>query len=459
MKQRFLCIFLLSASAWAQEIFEIPDRIKNDVDFWAKVYREWDTHQVVFYDSKTKVVYDVLDLPVVNNELSASKFRKEVDARYKLIESALSQTMNDEDPKSLVATLKVNGLLGEPDLKQRLKAQSGLRRQFEYGLRVSGRYMDDMKAILKSQGLPEDLLAIVFLESLFNLSAVSHAGASGPWGIMRETAIRSGIHVNNFTDERRDWVVATWGAAQFLKRAKEGLTEWPLAITAYNYGYAGMMRAANNFGKDFEAILDNHTSPIFGYASKSYYAEFLAARDTLHNQDKYFPNLKKDARCRYDTVELQRPVEVLDLISLGVFKKDDFKSLNPALTERTVNGHEVLPANYALRIPHGKSGVFYKQIKKIDTNKRSKASAKVSVKHKARPNETLLSIARKFGIFEEYLSKKLNKPLDYKPKGTVLIRSESHKFLPLTELNQNILGDLSPGQPLEKPAEIRATKK
>lgn len=458
MRQQFLFILLLSVSAFAEDIFEIPDRIKNDVDFWAKVYREWDTHQVVFYDSKTKVVYDVLDLPVVNNDLSAAKFRKEVDARYKLIESALSQP-EDADPKGLTATLKANGLLGEPDLKGRLKVQSGLRKQFEYGLRSSGRYIDDMKAILKAQDLPEDLLAIVFVESLFNLSAVSHAGASGPWGIMRETAIRSGIHVNNFTDERRDWVVATWGAAQFLKRAKEGLTEWPLAITAYNYGYAGMMRAVNNLGKDFEAILDNHTSPIFGYASKSYYAEFLAARDTIQNQDKYFPNLKKDARCRYDTVEVQRPVEVLDLMSLGVFKKDDLKSLNPALTERTVNGHEVLPANYALRIPHGKSGVFYQQIKKIDAKKRNKASAKVSTKHKARPNETLLSIARKFGIFEEYLSKKMNKPLDYKPKGTVLIRSESHKFLPLTELNQNILSNLSPGQTLEKPAEIRATKK
>jgi membrane-bound lytic murein transglycosylase D len=473
MKKNFLLILLLPLMLFSEsatikppksslEAFAVPDRIKNDVDFWAKVYREWDSNQVVFYDNKSKVVYDVLDLPVVNNELSSAKYKKDVDKRMNQIVAVLKSLSyetkiesDDAYANNIKAIVKLNGLSPQEDLLTQLRAQNGLRRQFEQGLRISGRYMDDMKAILKSQDLPEDLLAIVFVESLFNLSAVSHAGASGPWGIVKETAVRSGIHVNNFTDERLDWVMATFGAAQFLKRAKEGLTEWPLAITAYNYGYPGMMRAVNNFGKDFEAILDNHTSPIFGYASKSYYAEFLAALDTLRDQEKYFPGLKKDGRCTYDTVQVKRPLQVDDLLSLGIIRGDDLKNLNPALTKRTINGHEVIPANYVLRVPPGKETEFYQQLKKIGDTKRSAASSKISAKHKARPHETLLSIAKLFGISEEYLSNKMGKPLNYKPKGTVLIRSEAHRFKPLTEFNEPILS-LAPIKAHEKPAKIQA---
>lgn len=453
-----LIIFLTSLAFQAWADFLTPDRIKNDVDFWAKVYREWDTHQAVFYDSKSKAVYDVLDLPIVENELSSARYRKDVEKRLRQISQILKnrslETPLDPLAEKIEDIVKLNGLWAETDLADRLKVQSGLRRQFEQGLKISGRYADDIHAILKAEKLPQDLMAIVFVESLFNLSTVSHAGAVGPWGIVKETALRSGIHVNNFTDERLDWVLATYAAAQYLKRAKEGLTEWPLVITSYNYGYPGMMRAANTFGKDFEAIFDNHASPIFGYASKSYYAEFLAALDTLKNQETHFPGIKKEHRLTYDTVQVQRPVDVLDLKSHSIIKEEDLKKLNPALTKRTLHGQEVLPANYALRIPKGQSGRFYQDLKKINTQERQKASSKISVKYRAKANQTLSSIARLFGVSEDYLSKKMNKPLNYKPKGVVLIRSEAHNYSNLLELNKNILNNISSGQQLEKPAEI-----
>ena len=175
-----------------------------------------------------------------------------------------------------------------PDLAKRLRSQSGLRSQFAMGLKNSGRFVDEMKSILRAQGLPEELIALVFVESMF-FPVISSAGAGGQWEIMHETALRLGIFVNKFTDERMDPIISTLAAAQFLKRAKEGLGKWPLAITAYNYGYAGMLRAVNNFGTQNIEIIKKHESPIFGYACKNYYTEFLAALDVYNNREKYFP--------------------------------------------------------------------------------------------------------------------------------------------------------------------------
>ncbi len=298
------------------EIFDLPPFLLPDVEFWAKVYREWDTHQVVFYDSLTKTVYSVVNLPRLEFALSASKYRKEVDAETNRLQDAFVKISMGEQPDdnstqdfaNIYHLLKSNELLHEKDLKERLRQQSGLRSQFEYGLRMSGRYIDDMTAVLRSQQMPEELLAMVFVESLFSsVRTVSHAGATGLWGIMKETATLSGIHVNKFTDERIDPVVATLGAARYLKKAKENLSEWPLVITAYNYGYPGMMRAVSTLGsKDFAVIVAKHDSPIFKYASKSYYAEFLGALDTLRNQHLYFPDLKKEKPWEYEVVQVQR---------------------------------------------------------------------------------------------------------------------------------------------------------
>jgi membrane-bound lytic murein transglycosylase D len=444
------------------DIFTVPDFLRRDVDFWAKIYREWDTHQVVIYDSLSKIVLSVVNLPRVSSGFSSAKYKKEVESELAKIQDVIKKSQSgqkldkiDAKLSSIFHTLEKNNLLKENDLLSRIRKQNGLRSQFEYGLISSGRYADEMKSILKWQNLPDELLAMVFVESLFYIDAISHAGAGGPWGIKEETAKRSGIHVNKFTDERIDPVVSTWGAAQYLKKALDILGEWPLVITAYNYGYAGMQRAVNNLQtKDFSIIIARHESPIFQYASKNYYAEFLAALDTLRHQEKYFPGVKKESRWEYEFVQVQRPVLVDDLILAKAVSKEDLTRLNPGLTKWTISSAEVIPADYALRVPKGHSAKFYAQVKGIPLNKRSAAGLKVSSKYQARGNKNLAAIAKLFGISAERFSDRMGKPLGYLPKGALLIRSGDHLFSPLLELNRQMLSSLGSGQILEKPAEI-----
>ena len=258
MKQKLLSLcflFCLSLDA-NRALFDTPKSLQSNVDFWLKVYSFFDSNEVVFFDEKDpSLIYAVLELPKVKNEISSPKYKPLVVKKFQSIEDILESLASGkkiEEPtdeyRQIENLISERSLLSQPDLKKRLRYQNGLKSQFALGLKLSGRYIDEMKAVLKTQNLPLELIALVFVESLFYIEANSYASASGPWGIIKETGIMSGIHINNFIDERYDPILSTLAAASFLQKTKKGLGEWPLAITAYNYGYPGMLRAVGNFG-------------------------------------------------------------------------------------------------------------------------------------------------------------------------------------------------------------------
>src|SRR5437867_985660 len=69
-----------------------------------------------------------------------------------------------------------------------VRAQNGLKNRFEKGYFLSGAHEKEIRLRLKEAGLPEDLIAVVFVESLFYSRATSHAGAGGIWQFMKGTA-------------------------------------------------------------------------------------------------------------------------------------------------------------------------------------------------------------------------------------------------------------------------------
>jgi membrane-bound lytic murein transglycosylase D len=121
----------------------------------------------------------------------------------------------------------------------------------------------------------------------------SSAGALGIWQFTRSTG-REFLKITRYRDDRLDPVRSTEAAAELLLSNYQALGSWPLAITAYNYGTAGMERAASEFGSDYVKIVQNYTGEHFGFAVKNYYAEFLAADQVYRYQDKYFPGIESE---------------------------------------------------------------------------------------------------------------------------------------------------------------------
>src|SRR5204862_6084367 len=88
------------------------------------------------------------------------------------------------------------------------------RSQFERWLKRSGRYMELFRDVLHKEGLPPDLVHLVFVESGFNINARSVSAAVGPWQVLRGTARLFGLTVNQWVDERRDPEKSTVAAAR-----------------------------------------------------------------------------------------------------------------------------------------------------------------------------------------------------------------------------------------------------
>jgi hypothetical protein len=116
------------------------------------------------------------------------------------------------------------------------------------------------------------------------------------------------MKVNRQRDERLDPPKATRAAARLLMDNYNALGSWPLAITAYNHGRGGMMRAQNRVGSDLTAIINEYDGPLFGYASMNFYAEFVAAVDIYEHHQQYFGELVLDTPSK--TSPAARPVQV-----------------------------------------------------------------------------------------------------------------------------------------------------
>jgi hypothetical protein len=104
------------------------------------------------------------------------------------------------------------------------------------------------------------------------------------------------MSVNRKVDERLDPVKATRSAARLLRDNYNALGNWPLAITAYNHGRGGMLRAQGETGSsEITKVIDEYKGPLFGYASMNFYSEFLAAVDVYNSYDQYFGQLVLDS--------------------------------------------------------------------------------------------------------------------------------------------------------------------
>jgi len=281
-------------------VFLKPGELDSAVAFWRKVYAEWQRSEVVFHDDRhLDVIYEVMVLPgYVDDSLSAEQ--KEIinqrrnfwKTQLSLLESKryYNVPLNAGD-RQLIAKMERSGrplagiLSGAAD---RVHAQRGTRERFKRGLEISGRYERQFRKIFRDAGLPEDLAYLPHVESSFQSAARSSAGAVGMWQFTKGAAKRF-MPSHRKRDLRLDPFASAVGAARYLNHAYRNLGDWPTAITSFNHGIGGMKRAQNQVGRDFARIVQNYSSPAFGFASRNYYAQFLAAREIASNPIQFFP--------------------------------------------------------------------------------------------------------------------------------------------------------------------------
>ena len=278
--------------------FPVPPEIEDNVAFWRNVYGEWSRGKVAIHDDEHMgVIYEVATLPGAIRAGYTPEQKRFVRARkahYKSrLEGLKAKVRSGRSPsgheKELYEKLVDAGGKGAVyGASDRVRTQRGLRERFRRGLEISGRYDAKFRDIFRSKGLPEDLAYLPHVESSFQAHARSSVGAAGMWQFTRGTG-KIYMTVNGTIDERLDPVTAAEGAANYLGDAHRKLNSWPLAVTSYNHGQGGMMKAKRAYGDDMGTIVRKYKGRYFGFASRNFYSEFLAARQVASNPKKFFP--------------------------------------------------------------------------------------------------------------------------------------------------------------------------
>jgi membrane-bound lytic murein transglycosylase D len=396
-----------SAPVTGSDDFPQPKILQPNVEFWIKVYAIYPTNTVLLHDSENlAVIYEIIDF----NDLFANpdavgdktKWKKVDDRRkkYKNILLSLASKIGTNRPFT-VDEEKVLKLFPARDVKRarllraarNIRGQLGLKDRFQHGLQRSGLYRDKILETLKTYGLPPELAILPHVESEFNYKAYSKVGAAGLWQFTRSTGRRF-MKINYDVDERFDPVKATESAAKLLKINYELLGSWPLAITAYNHGPNGMKRAKSRYGDDIGKIVQNYRSRSFGFASRNFYSEFLAAKHVVENYERYFGRLEFLQPIDYETFKTDKYYSVNTIIKTFKITSDELKKFNPALRNPVLSRRRRIPKNYYLHIPN-KPGIDEKALWASISPAESFSDQVPTEWYKVRRGDNLTQVARR----------------------------------------------------------------
>lgn len=351
-----MVLFAASAKGADEVAFERPDSLQPAIAFWTRVYSEVDSLSGFVHDSvNLGVVYETLQFNWYDNAQVQEQQIEEAVQRYQnalhVLASGKREGLTDGEQKVLTLWGEQASAETLEAAADRIRFQRGQADRIRDGIIRAGAWEKRIRKTLRDAGLPERIAALPHVESSYNPHVESHAGAVGLWQFTLFTG-RHYLRVDNVVDERVDPVKSTDGAVRLLKKYYSKLHSWPLTITAYNHGLSGVRRAVQETGStDIGVIVHNYTGPRFGFASRNYYAAFLAAGDVTRDAEKHFGPLHRQEADNYWVVKVPSYLPVADLIQQLKLDTDVIKALNPALQHAVWSGKKYVPKGYPLRLP------------------------------------------------------------------------------------------------------------
>lgn len=332
-----------------------PALLRPAVHFWIRVYTQIDTNEGFLHDpNDLGVVYATVRF---TPHSSPSERQRIVNRERDRIAAELRSIAAGERPLS-PEERRIRALWGPEASAARLREaaddirfQLGQSNRFKAGLIRSGAWHHAIAHALAEHGLPPQLAALPLVESAYNPRAFSKDGAAGLWQFMPSTARRF-LRMGAAVDQRFDPFSATVAAAQLLAYNHRILGTWPLAITAYNQGVAGMLRAVHTVGtRNIATIVRRYHSATFGFASRNFYVSFLAALYVEQHAQRYFGDLRMLPEERFDELTLPGYVSVAALERALEVSPARLRELNPALRGLVWDGELDVPRGYRLRLP------------------------------------------------------------------------------------------------------------
>jgi membrane-bound lytic murein transglycosylase D len=284
---------------------------------------------------------------------------------------------------------------------------TGRREELGRIMGLSKYYFPIYEKAFRDAGIPDEIKFLSIVESALNPNAVSRVGATGPWQFMSTTGRTYGLAINNYVDERRDPIRASYAAAAYIKDAYQEFGDWLLAIAAYNCGKGSVERAIEKGNSmDYWAIRQYLPVETRGYVPAYIAVAYLM---NYYEQHRITPQVCS-LPLQTDTVTVNKFVSFSNVSRVLNITNDQLVSLNPSYRMMVVNGTSAAPRKLIIpKIQTEKFKVFYDALNNnalsvppmavVNTQEADAGGIDaMPTYHTVKKGETLADIADKFGI-------------------------------------------------------------
>ena len=255
-------------------------------------------------------------------------------------------------------------------------------------LERAGKYKTMIQAVLKQEGVPQDLIYLAVAESGFQPQAMNaSSGAGGMWQFMPFKGAY-GLERNGYFDERFDPEKSSRAYARYMKGLYNQFGDWYLAMAGYNWGPGNVQRAVQRTGyADFWELYRRNAMPK---ETKNYVPQILAAVIMAKNPEKYgLGNINAAAPVVFDTVTVDYAMDLRLAADITGTSLANLVSLNPALLRLSTPDN----ISFDLHIPQGSKDTFTERIAAIPESKRNSWRF-----HEVVAGETLDSVAQLYHV-------------------------------------------------------------
>jgi membrane-bound lytic murein transglycosylase D len=224
--------------------------------------------------------------------------------------------------------------------------------------RHSGRWREMMRRTLRRKALPEDLVWVSMIESGFDPTAHSVAGATGLWQLMPETARIYGLVNDRWLDQRMSATLSTEAAADMIGDLHRRFGSWELALGGFNMGYAGLASVLRRFNtNDFWSLA--RAEGALPWETTLYVPKVFAAAVVAHNLAAFgFADVSVDPPVETDEVTVPPGTSLALVAQAAACTPKDLETLNPELrAARTPPAREGDVAPCSVSVPQGKGAL------------------------------------------------------------------------------------------------------
>lgn len=249
-------------------------------------------------------------------------------------------------------------------------------------------YFPIFEKALQAYNVPNVFKFLPVIESEMNALAISKSGATGLWQFMYGTAKNYSLVINDYVDERKDPIQASYAASKYIRDAYNELGDWLLALAAYNSGSGAVKRAIIKAGgkKNIWQL-----QPYLSTQTQKYIPAFIAATYVMS-----YPNCHQIVASQLGVGTLVDSVYVNCHINLNKFCNSlnlpytQIKHLNPCYIKGIVNGSFKKPKRLVLpKIDKAMYANLYNQLySPFIQSKHNLTIASVPTKH----NSTFLNL-------------------------------------------------------------------